>query len=298
MMKHRLWLVCAAILTQAACGAFILRSGGAHGALRTAQPRTGAEVSAQNHQDDRHDHTTHPHGVLLQLAQLCSTKATRLRTIFGHPVSAVIYGNVAPDDTLPVLVAEPVVVTGASAYWLQLLLLNFFLLAYVLFVCVVAFFYYRQKPVKEALLPEAEEMVGLDDWKYGLCECCSEPSICLWACCCPAIRWADTLGMTGLISFWLAFSIYVGIDFVGGFAGEALFWMLLAIICAGYRQELRIKFGMRRRGGLTYVEDCLLYCCCWLCVMTQEARQVEEACKMSSVGEAVAVPSVPVQQTT
>merc|ERR1719263_2268082 len=103
--------------------------------------------------------------------------------------------------------------------------------------------------------------------------------------------------MTGLLKFWVAFGIYLGMDFVGGLIGDSFFWLLIAIVCAGYRQELRIKFNMKNQGGMTYVQDCLLYCCCTVCALTQEARQVEDAC--SKVGEPIQViPAVSANETT
>jgi len=240
--------------------------------------------------------------MLLQIAHLCS--GPRVQNFLGrrpgqedlqadkdympseqHP--AFILMGQAPD----VVIQEPAQSQQWYNAWLQALLLRFILLAYVGLVCTIAYFYFRQKPVREDAMPELEDSDGLSDWKYGICDCCSAPSICFWSCCCPAIRWADTLGMTGLLGFWLAFAIYLGVDFLGSLAFDFLFWILLAVICAGFRQEMRIKFHMKKQGGATYCLDFLLYCCCSCCVMVQEARQVEEACK---VGMPVEVPTVQV----
>lgn len=245
--------------------------------------------------------------ILLQLAQLCT--GSHVQNFLRHRLGQE---NIQDDkdsepsgsEQLPAFVLAPDVVvadpTAAQQWydaWLQALLFRLFLLGYVALVCVVAYLYFRQKPVREDVMPELEDWDDLNEWKYGICDCCSAPGICLWAWCCPAIRWADTLGMTGLLGFWLAFAIYLGVDYVGGIAGELLFWILLAVICAGFRQEMRIKFNMKKQGGATYVQDCLLYCCCTVCVMTQEARQVEDAC--SKVGGPVqVVPAVPVNDTT
>jgi len=241
--------------------------------------------------------------VLLQIAKLCS--GPRVQSFLGRRLGQ---GDVqagkdyTPSQQLPAFIMAPDIVIQDPApvqqwydAWLQALVLRFFLLAYAGLVCTVAYFYFRQKPVQEGAMPELEFSDGLSDWEYGICDCCSAPSISFWSCCCPAIRWADTLGTTGLLGFWLAFAIYLSVDILGGLAGEVLFWILLAVICAGFRQEMRIKYQMKKQGGATYVQDFLLYCCCSCCVMTQEARQVEDACK---VGMPVEVPTVQVHETT
>merc|ERR1719198_296055 len=90
----------------------------------------------------------------------------------------------------------------------------------------------------------------LDNWKYGVCDCMqAEPEVWLMACCCPAIRWAETLSMACLVGFWIAFAIFLACDVVGSVAGEVLLWILLAVICAGFRQEMRRKFNMKQQGG-------------------------------------------------
>ncbi|CAK0871970.1 unnamed protein product [Prorocentrum cordatum] len=120
---------------------------------------------------------------------------------------------------------------------------------------------------------------SLSQWKDGLCDCFDEPEICFWACCCPAIRWADTVDLGGLVPFWVALAIYLGLSVGSAFLGEALLWAALAVACAGFRQEMRRKFGMSQ-SGRTYAEDCLLYCCCSCCAIAQEARHIEEACRV------------------
>lgn len=245
------------------------------------------------------------HSMLLQLSDLRTGGTRHLKDILSqqllkisdHVVPAQLLGFDPRADPVQMVIIEQapeVVVTPSNFLWVWIVAP----FVYVASVCAVAYFYFRQKPVRERCMPEPEDWETLKDWKYGVFDCCSAPEISLWSCCCPMIRWADTLSMAGLMGFWIAFVIYFAIYLLGSVAGpaEGVIHILLALICAGFRQEMRIKFRMERQGGMTYVEDCLLFCCCSFCMIVQEARQVEEAC---AVGEPVAVAqAVPVEAGT
>lgn len=157
---------------------------------------------------------------------------------------------------------------------------------WIVLVVAVAFFYLRLKELPPpasgdgVAAPEGKPSdASLSHWKDGCGDCFEEPGICLWACCCPAIRWADTVDLSGLVRFWVALAVFLGLSVANAFLGEVLLWAALAVVCAGFRQEMRRKFGMSQSGS-TYVEDCLLYCCCSCCAIAQEARHVEEACRV------------------
>jgi len=146
---------------------------------------------------------------------------------------------------------------------------------------VLAFFYWRHRKAPERQLDAVLDEGSFKAWRFGLFSCFSDPEICLWACCCPAIRWADTLRYMCLLGFWIAFAIYFGIEVVlSTSGGNLIIWAVLAIVCATMRQEMRIAYGMSEQGGWTYLEDFCLYCCCACCTIIQEARQVEEAYKV------------------
>jgi len=149
-----------------------------------------------------------------------------------------------------------------------------------------ALFYWRQRKPPERQLDAVLDETSFKNWKFGLFDCFSDPEICLWACCCPAIRWADTMRYMGLLGFWIAFAIFFGLEVGASTTGEILIWAVLAVVCAGMRQEMRMAYGMNEQGGWTYLEDFCLYCCCACCTIIQEARQVEEAYK---VGYPIAV---------
>lgn len=160
--------------------------------------------------------------------------------------------------------------------FLHWLFVTFFMLTWVVLCAVCAHFYVTQ-PV--TLPAETKECVPAEfqDWKFGLFECFSSPANCAMAFCCPGIRWAYSVKTMGFTGFWLAFTIFMGMDFLGGKTAESLAWLVLAAICTGFRQEMRQKLGFEKVGGFTICLDFLLYWWCSCCAITQEARQSDEA---------------------
>jgi len=107
----------------------------------------------------------------------------------------------------------------------------------------------------------------------------AEPWLCFWACCCPAIRWADSMSMLGLLGFWVAFSIFLGLELLNSLTSGVVFYLVLCSVATYQRQRLREKFDMDHDDAKTVGIDCLWFCCCLPCAVSQEARHVEEAAK-------------------
>eukprot|EP00930_Biecheleria_cincta_P103444 TRINITY_DN9540_c0_g1_i1.p1 TRINITY_DN9540_c0_g1~~TRINITY_DN9540_c0_g1_i1.p1 ORF type:complete len:408 (-),score=39.76 TRINITY_DN9540_c0_g1_i1:225-1328(-) len=118
-------------------------------------------------------------------------------------------------------------------------------------------------------------------------ECCSalaamtcqdDASLCLHACCCHAVRMADTYSSAGLGSFYANF---VGLTVLlyllpcllttGGYA-PLLCYALCAAIFSTRRGRLRQRLG----GSECSFMDFLSLLCCPFCAACQEARQVEQ----------------------
>eukprot|EP00419_Tripos_fusus_P000230 CAMPEP_0172689064 /NCGR_PEP_ID=MMETSP1074-20121228/22884_1 /TAXON_ID=2916 /ORGANISM="Ceratium fusus, Strain PA161109" /LENGTH=353 /DNA_ID=CAMNT_0013508821 /DNA_START=64 /DNA_END=1125 /DNA_ORIENTATION=- len=149
-----------------------------------------------------------------------------------------------------------------------------------LITLALAFLYWRHRKPPEFQQDAVRDEGSLKVWRFGLFSCFSDLEICLWACCCPAIRWADTVRCVGLLGFWMAFAIFFSMEVVASNTGQIIIWAVLALLCAAMRQEMRKAYGMHEQGGWTYFEDFCLYCCCACCTIIQEARQVEEAYKV------------------
>lgn len=151
------------------------------------------------------------------------------------------------------------------------------MMVWACFATVMAHYYLSTKkaaPVADLAAGEEE----FKDFRYGVCECFQRPDVSLWVCCCPSVRWADNMSTMGIFRcFWFAFALFLSINLLGGESQDFCGWFILALLGAGFRQELRDKFQMARRGGWTYAEDFFLYFCCMCCVITQEARHVEDA---------------------
>jgi len=129
-------------------------------------------------------------------------------------------------------------------------------------------------------VPEVWKAVG-PDFRFGICDCFSDWDILLHTCCCTYARIADTYASAGLLSFWNTVMICIGISvarlLVGLIIGDQLSGALFAVIFAGvlsnYRGMLRVRLG----GEGCTVMDFICLCCCPLCALCQEARQIDGA---------------------
>jgi len=113
-------------------------------------------------------------------------------------------------------------------------------------------------------------------WRFGLFECFGDAKTSFLVCCCPVIRWADTIRMAGFLGFWAAFGLIIGVQFVNLFTLGFLSLAVL-ILLIFYRQKQRQMFQMENGTCGSYLEDCLTYSCCGCCAIVQEARHIEEA---------------------
>lgn len=158
----------------------------------------------------------------------------------------------------------------------------FSMLVWIILIAVIAHFYRQSRnyPELDASLANVDSQRALTNWTAGFCSCYEDCLACWCACCCPCIRWAETLSLVeGLLVFWVGFVVYLSLSFMNLLTSITLLWLALVIICTAYRQQLRIKFDFERQGGCSILTDCLLYTCCTCCAIVQEARHVEAAMK-------------------
>lgn len=109
--------------------------------------------------------------------------------------------------------------------------------------------------------------------------CFRRPRICLCACFCPAVQWADTVHLAGFLKVWIGFAVFCACALLnsltfGGFACMGFFTSCLVIV---YRQHLREKLGLKAWSGPNCLFDCLYVCCCPCCAIAQEAQVVRYA---------------------
>lgn len=114
-----------------------------------------------------------------------------------------------------------------------------------------------------------------EDWPFEHWKLKSDWPICLMACCCPAIRWADTIGSDRLWGgfFWHAFLLFLVLQILGIYTYG---FSVLVLLCIGiyFRQKIRGNFK-KSNSWSTYASDVLLWCCCPCLAIAQEALEVE-----------------------
>lgn len=156
-----------------------------------------------------------------------------------------------------------------------------YLLIWCVFATCVAFFYISNRRPPE-FLEERYKDDDLMDWRNGLFSCFDDMDTCVWSCFCPCIRWAETLSyVPGLNrAFWTTFFLYLICWFLSRLPNIELFgWCLLGLLGAWHRQEIRKTFRFRDQSN--FAIDCLTFCFCTCCAISQEARHVEDAMKWS-----------------
>lgn len=149
-------------------------------------------------------------------------------------------------------------------------------------VVVAAMLYriYKENPTSPPKDGEEHTAELLDQrrWRFGLGNCCANPSACFVTLCCPAVRWADTMHMAGLMSFWLALPICALLLYMGT-ASFGLTYLLFVLMATHGRQQIRALFDIPGPGRTAegFAQDFCTYSCCCCCAIVQEAQQLEEA---------------------
>jgi len=142
-------------------------------------------------------------------------------------------------------------------------------------ISLVALWYTNSKQFPPAEAPGAQKLKE-DQFTFPLFSCFSEPQICCFTCCCWPIRWADTMRMAGLMSFWAALFLFLGIEVVA-VINSTIGTLLLVCVTVYYRQKLRAMFNFNHSSFGVILGDICAYCCCMCCAVIQEARQLEVA---------------------
>jgi len=149
---------------------------------------------------------------------------------------------------------------------------------------LIAYFWHSSRVVKVFEEGKAYEQDSFNgEFKFGLLDCFSDLNMCCCGMCCPTIRWAETISyVPGLLSFWMAFALFLGFQMLAEVSsyfsqGAGLVGLALILMLTFYRQQMRKKFQMPHGTCSTWTLDCLSYCCCACCTIIQEARHVEAA---------------------
>lgn len=158
-------------------------------------------------------------------------------------------------------------------------------LAYILIMAAVAYAYRILKAkghLGGASLANEEAPFPYegDAFTYGFVDvhsCKQDWPIWLSACCCPMVRWSDTVSapQAPLLDFWTAIFMMIALEVLGPLTwfGSSFFVVLVGIY---FRQRLRLLFGHEPKRCKTVALDFLAWCCCPLCAIVQEAKEVEK----------------------
>lgn len=143
-----------------------------------------------------------------------------------------------------------------------------------IFTLIAAYIYQRQKKDPE---PTRRGMaMDRDEFTFGICSCFEVPALSLLTCCCFSIRWADTMRMASLLSFWVGVVVITLLELINSFTGGLAACVAWGIVVF-YRQKLRKEFGLEQGTAKSVCLDCCGYCWIPCCMAVQEARQLEEA---------------------
>jgi len=173
-------------------------------------------------------------------------------------------------DVPSVSVSKPQVPATTSSllkWWLDYLFVAVVNIG-VAAVCALIYDRYRLR-AKHLFAPKpvALEQRSQDDMGVGLFSCFGDVKLTVFACCCPCLRWADTLDKAGLLKYWAAVAVFIVLAVLSpitfGISGVALIF-----VCFRYRQRLRKKYSVEPNDG----QDLLAYLCCGTCAVVQEAR--------------------------
>jgi len=152
----------------------------------------------------------------------------------------------------------------------------------VMLLCLVGFAYQFLEPAYK--IPEDGEEHNRENldgtWRYRLFDVAGDRSICCISCCCPVIRFADTVSMSNILGFWATIFLIAGFIVIaeismgiGSLAVLAFF-----VYCRQTHRHLFSMTGNAAPGTVrSCVEDCFTMAFCSCCAIIQEARQMEEA---------------------
>jgi len=145
----------------------------------------------------------------------------------------------------------------------------------------LAFLYKRHKKdprEKDAPLdPKESPKSELENGHFNCLANGASDEVCLMSFCCISIRWADTMDMSGILGYWLAFALFAGLAFLNMFSAGFFFALVLTCICVYFRQSFRAKFGVANCTPRIVAQDFFFYACCSCCAVSQEARVVDRA---------------------
>jgi len=141
---------------------------------------------------------------------------------------------------------------------------------------------YMPMPLPQSAPAERDPEIGRAAFAFGLFDekesWSDDKWLCFLSCCCPGIRWAETLTSDKVqlaSSFWALLTISLLATHELNHLTLGLGHLVFVAIAVYYRQQLRDKFSLVSGTRGTVFQDCLVWLCFPWCAAAQEARQVE-----------------------
>merc|ERR1719199_357579 len=106
---------------------------------------------------------------------------------------------------------------------------------------------------------------GADDFENGICDCFSDPWVCIHGLCCPLVRMAHTNAVAGVMGFWETIVVM--------FCCAALTGVGPCCMAVYFRRELKGIMGIDDH----LLFDCLVTCCLPELSICQSGTAVDRA---------------------
>jgi Cys-rich protein (TIGR01571 family) len=238
--------------------------------LQVASHRERSSVSELKHRHSRNS-------LREVFDTLQSVDANGIKNFMHKEVTKILHRTGLRQDPDSDKDGEPLFVF-TPGYWLGVLTTWTFLLALTL---AVYFCYYRTSspvPQRTAEEPIADLDKHLETLMItGHWRCFEDANICMCSFCCPSLRWADTMSLAKLLTFWVAFALFFGVEFVSSVIFGSSIGLLYACLMLYFRHQLRDKIGVESWTFLSLFRDFCFLCWCPCCAIAQEARIVRDA---------------------
>jgi len=118
----------------------------------------------------------------------------------------------------------------------------------------------------------------------GLFKCFDDPYVAAISCCCPGVRWADSIAMTGaagdwgvgnVVTFWTLFMVFQAGFYLSKCMGP-LALLIMPVMMSYFRQQIRSILQMHSYTFDTIFTDFIYALFCQCCFIAQEARVVNQ----------------------
>jgi len=203
-----------------------------------------------------------------------SQKKSQKQMVSGDQVKLpTLHMPKLPNFAVPKVGTNPINFWGMPAARQESMLMG--TLIYLLFGVLCAFLYKlaRQRSPK-TFTPEARPHVFPSEvgFSFGLFDCFADAKLCVIGCCCPFLRWADTVDQKKLLPYWRAFVMMFSLLLLHIYTW-GLSDLVVVILGVYYRQKLRRQFMIESGTPKSLLNDSLAWLCCQPCAVIQEARE-------------------------